>query len=244
MRYWNKRWAKYVALSVVIVAGAAAMSEAHHYFRFWWFRPPAPAIEDVTFDDGTIRFASLRSISITPGVGVTRNVRAGLTPDNDPHFAAAVEDGWLTIAGGLDDTVDPPVIDPALPILLSGTSSAATGPNTTTDTTSNVELTIDSTQLRTYFFNSTFRAPGTAVITGEVVETDSTDPANPVVTTTPFSTVLPVVVYGSVHQRTSTGVYHLRGSIRGFQREQVGGDVNYTFLSAYFNAETTVVPAP
>lgn len=209
------------------------MSEAHHYFRFWWFRPPAPAIQDVSFDDGSIAFANLRKISITRGVGITQNVRATLTPDSDPDFVAAVADGVLTMGG--TDAATPDAI------LLSSTSTSA-GTSTIITTTTNVEILVDPTELRGSFFSSIFRTGGVAVITCNVVEEDVA--TGDILSDETTTVVSNVSVYGSIHRHASTGVYHLRGSVRGFNRELDVDDFNYTFLSMYFNAEAPIPVAP
>ena len=240
MRLRNNRWARYVVLGLLIVASAAAISEARHRFR-WWFRPPAPAIADVDFNDGNINFSNLRVISFTEDVGLTQYVRTSLTPDTDPAFVASVFGQLLTFGGVDPDTPDPTLIDPALPILLSGTSTT-TGTSTETTTTTNVAVELDPTELRRTYFSSYFRTTGLATIDVTVVETDiaTGDEISNETTTIP----LEVFVFGSIHEHSSSGEYHLRGSIRGYQRDDVDDTRTYTFLTAYLDAVTDVPVAP
>ena len=241
MKLLSNRWVKYATLGVIIVVVSSAMSDARHWFR-WWFRPPAPAIADVDFNDGDVRFSNLRMISFTEGVGLTQYVRTSLTPDTDPAFVASVFDQLLTFGGVDPDTPDPTVIDPGLPILLSS-SSTTTGTSTETTTTTNVAIELDPTELQRTYFSSYFRTSGLATIDVTVEEIDSAtgDPVGPPETTT---IELDVIVFGSIHEHASSGEYHLRGSIRGYQRDDVDDTRTYTFLTAYLDAVTDVPVAP
>ena len=233
MQLWNVRWARYAVLGVLLVAGAAAISEAHFYFRFWWYRPPTPAIQDVDFDNGTISFANLRSIVVTSGVGITQNERIALTPTTDPDFVASVVDSLLSIGGTDAATPDP--------IVLSS-STSTTGTTTIVTTTTNVEILLDPVELRPTYFSSLYRTTGVAIGSVEVVETDIDTGDEVSSKSTPVDA--DVRVFGSIQRHLASNTYRLRGSIRAFDRDTVDDDRIYTILSLLFNAEGAVPAAP
>ena len=97
MKLLSKRWAKYALMGMLVVVCATAISEAR-FFRFWWFRPPVPAIQDGTFDDVAANFGRLRFISIEQGVGITQNVSALLQQDTTTPATATVSGGGTLLS--------------------------------------------------------------------------------------------------------------------------------------------------
>ena len=92
MKHWNKRWVKATAFALLAIGCLATISEARHRFRFWWFRPPAPAVENSDYA-GDVSGGRLRTIVVAEGEVVARE-RVAL---DDGKFTAQVIDGVLTI---------------------------------------------------------------------------------------------------------------------------------------------------
>jgi len=225
MRLWKNRWTKIAVVAVLAVACTGAATEARHLFRFWWLRPPAPAIENTAFT-GEVTGGRLRSIAVTDGA-ITSNVLLKL---NEGTFDATVIDETLSFEE----------------IVLTGSSmKETTVDTTTTTTTTTATVTIDlaETDLHPTFFHTVFRARGTAevsIVVEEVVDDGSGTPTSSETTT---ETTIPVYIFGSIH-RHGDGPYHLRGFIRGFDYtfDNATGDVAYTLLGARLNGEGTPIP--
>ena len=220
MRIWNLRWARYGILSLLIVASAAALSEAR-FFYFWWFRPPIPAIQDVTFDSVAANFARLRFISVTSGVGFTQNVSTFLNQDTTIPVTASVSDDGTMLS-----------IDP---ILLSSMTTRTNPNNDVVKTQTEVIVDINKAPVLNTYFNAYARIDGLATVT--VTETING------VQGTPQVVNVPIFFYGTIHTHTFTNEYHLRGSVRGFFSEYDSGVYNYAFLSMFLDS-TTAIPAP
>ena len=220
MNLLNTRWLKYSFLCILLVACTATVSNAFHYFLFWWFRPPVPAIQDVTFADVTSNFARLRSIAITQGVGITQNISTSLQQDTTTPVTASVENGGTTVSFD--------------PIVLSSTTTTTNTNGDVIETQTDVVIIINDGDLRNTFFSAIFRTDGVATV--EVTETINGTPGTP-----QALDPIDLFVYGSIHTHGSSE-YHLRATVRGFFRQFNNGYFNYSFLSAYLNS-TTPIPA-
>lgn len=211
MEMWSRN-RKWILLAVLVALGIVCLStatEARRRFR-WWFRPPAPAIENSDYVGEAA--GRVRSVSVLDGA-ISSDSRTSL---EGVEFTARVVDGVLTI-------------DP-----ISATSSSS---DDTTTTTTVVDIALTDTELiRTYFY-SLFYAEGEATVTVTVEESDDSDP--PVVTTTETTTVVPVRVFGNIHGHNDGEFYHLRGGIRGFLREEneETGEITYTLIGVRLNGE-------
>jgi hypothetical protein len=189
-----------IALTVLAVGATGVVSDAHGRFFRWWLRPPAPAILDTSFA-GTAEDGRVKTVVVVNGQ-LSSYTRVEL---GDGTFSATVAGGAITI-----DSI-PQLVD-------------ATG-----NITADVSFPTSATLARN-FFNSTFFAEGTALVTDNS-------------TGTPVTTTVPVFIFGVISQ--CNGEYKLRADIRGLTSSTVddgAGTVTdtYTLFKLELEAEAAV----
>lgn len=91
-----------LALAVTALLSLTAAGYSHGFVFRWWFRPPAPAIPNVTFADGVVEHGAVRTFVVTDGslVSFARD------EISDGTFSATVTDGVLSFANPIAVTSD------------------------------------------------------------------------------------------------------------------------------------------